>query len=176
MENKLIYDPVNHPTILSILKASVLHIECLKENEEAPFHLLKLADPSISKIKDYLSSGRCYLAQLNTETIGVMVLNEKNTDSIEIENIAIKASFQGRGFGKKLLQYADKISREAGYKKPIIATGNSSIGQMLLYQKEGFEMKCIEKNYFVRNYEEPIFENGIQCKHRVILEKILNDT
>lgn len=44
----------------------------------------------------------------------------------------------------------------------------------MLYQQEGFDLKVLDRDYFVRNYPEPIWENGIQCRHRLILEKELS--
>lgn len=35
-------------------------------------------------------------------------------------------------------------------------------------------LKVLDRDYFVRNYPEPIWENGIQCRHRLILEKELS--
>lgn len=154
---------------------SILHIAPLNDHQEIPFDLLRLADPSMEQINHYLKSGICYVAKLDKETIGVMVLNEVSPTSIEIKNIAIKESFQGRGFGKILLKYADKTSREDGYEFLKIGTGNSSIGQLSLYQKEGFEIKGIDQDFFIKNYSKPIFENGIQCKHMIILVKDLKE-
>jgi aminoglycoside 6'-N-acetyltransferase I len=88
--------------------------------------------------------------------------------------MAISELFQGNGFGKQLLQFAEEISQQSGYKKLIIGTGNSSIAQLALYQKAGFEIVRIEKDFFVKNYKQPIMENGIPCKHMIILEKELN--
>jgi len=85
----------------------------------------------------------------------------------------MKESEQGKEYGKALLRYGTKVSQESGYKNLIVGTGNSSIGQLTLYQKEGFEINRIEKNFFIKNYSEPIFENGTQRKHMVILEKNL---
>ena len=90
-----------------------------------------------------------------------------------LKNIAIDKAFQGRGFGKRLLKYADEISRQSNYNQLIIGTGNSSIGQLYLYQVQGFEIDHIEKDYFLYNYHNPFFENGIQCKHKVVLVKQL---
>ncbi|MFC5046137.1 GNAT family N-acetyltransferase [Aquimarina hainanensis] len=135
--------------------------------------LLELADPSRIQIESYLASGTCYIAVSNMETIGVIVLHKINATTIEIKNIAIKESQQKKGYGKALLAYAEKISRDSGFKKLIIGTGNSSIGQLTLYQKVGFEIDRILKNFFVEKYPNPIFENEIQCKHMLILEKDL---
>ncbi|CAM1357757.1 GNAT family N-acetyltransferase [Tenacibaculum xiamenense] len=148
-----------------------LKIEQVKENKDIPFKLLKMADPSREQIESYLKTGSCYIAKHQSKLIGVLVLNSVNSTTIEIKNIAIKESEQGKGFGKVLLQQAENLSKELGYKKLIIGTGNSSIGQLALYQKSGFEIDRIDKNFFLKNYKEPIFENGIQCKHMVVLEK-----
>ncbi|AHM60549.1 gcn5-related n-acetyltransferase [Flammeovirgaceae bacterium 311] len=152
-----------------------LHIEPLTGGQQPPFDLLELADPSKAQINLYLESGICYVAKLGDQIIGVMVLDEVDNATIEIKNIAIRESAHGKGFGKLLLIYAEKISREQGYKKLLIGTGNSSVGQLALYQKVGFEMKRIKKGFFLKNYSKPIYENGIQCKHLVILEKKLNN-
>lgn len=149
----------------------LLNIDKANHYQEIPFGLLELADPSRSQINEYLESGHCYVAKLNSQTIGVLILKELTPTSVEIKNIAIDELFQGKGYGKQLLKYADEISRKLNYEKIIIGTGNSSIGQLSLYQKEGFEMSHIKKDFFLDNYKEPIFENDIQCKHMVVLEK-----
>lgn len=151
----------------------LLHIAPLTTNQQIPFDLLALADPSKTQVDAYLQSGSCFIAKLESEIVGVIVLDELDSTTTEIKNVAVKESEQGKGYGKILLQYAQKASREKGCKNLIIGTGNSSMGQLALYQKEGFEITRIVKDFFLKNYKEPIFENGIQCKHRIILEKRL---
>lgn len=150
-----------------------LHIELLVNPSETPLELLYLSDPSKAHINSNLQSGSCYIAKLKSEIVGVIVLGNINSTTTEIKNIAVKESEQGKGIGKFLLRYAEDIIRESGNKKLIIGTGNSSIGQLALYQKEGFEIESIKKDFFLRNYDEIIFENGIHCKHMVVLGKKL---
>ena len=152
---------------------SSLQIEKLERNKDIPYDLLELADPSRIKINEYLKTGTCYLAKVDSKVVGVLVLSQVDSTSIEVKNIAVDEREQGKGFGKALLKYSELVSRELGFDKLIIGTGNSSLDQLALYQKVGFEMCEIQKDYFIKNYTEPIFENGIQCKHMVILEKIL---
>ena len=156
---------------------SGLNIQLLEDNENAPIDLLKLADPSTKLINLYLKSSQCYIGKINKRVIGVLVIKEIDYTTIEIKNIAVDEDEQGKGYGTLMLRFAEKVSIDLSYKKILIGTGNSSIGQLRLYQKEGFEIERIEKNFFVRNYKEPIFENGIQCKHKIILvKKIKNRT
>lgn len=146
-------------------------IEQLKDLSRAPYDLLLMADPSREMIESYLSKGVCYVAKKASEMVGVVVLTERDARVIEIMNIAVKASEQGQGLGRTLLDYCEKMSRDAGYGRLVIGTGNSSIAQLILYQKAGFEITDIQKDFFVTQYKEPIIENGIHCKHKIVLEK-----
>lgn len=156
------------------MKESRLRIEEIKEYGDIPFDLLELADPSRSQINEYLESGTCYMAKNGSKVIGVLVLLPIDSSRIEIKNIAVNETEQGKGFGKTLLKYSESVGRKLGFDKLVIGTGNSSLDQLAIYQKAGFEMREILVDFFIKNYSEPIFENGIQCKHMVILEKHLN--
>jgi ribosomal protein S18 acetylase RimI-like enzyme len=103
----------------------------------------------------------------------VLVLDTLSPTTLEIKNIAIAEPYQGKGYGKQLLKFAANIAREFRCQQLVIGTGNSSIGQLALYQKVGFDLIRIERNFFTNHYAEPIFENGIQCKHLLVLEKKL---
>ena len=152
---------------------SYLKIEEVKTNRDIPFDLLDLADPSRAMIEEYLKTGTCYLAKVESQVIGALVLDPLGSDRMEIKNIAVAESEQGKGYGKALLAHAERIAREYGAEKLIIGTGNSSLNQLALYQKAGFEIVGIENDFFTKNYPEPIYENGIPCKHKIILEKVL---
>lgn len=52
-----------------------------------------------------------------------------------------------------------------------IGTENSSIKQLELYKKLGFEINSIDNDFFIRNYKEEIFENGIRSVDMIKLRK-----
>jgi ribosomal protein S18 acetylase RimI-like enzyme len=81
----------------------------------------------------------------------------------------VREAFQGRGIGKKLIQFAMDQAREKNAKTIEIGTGNSSVGQLLLYQKCGFRITGIDRDFFIRHYPEKIYENGIQCRDMIRL-------
>ena len=151
-----------------------IHIELLSNDHGIPFDLLELADPSMARIKEYLKTGKCFVAKAGNAVVGVMVLEMDVSEDTEILNIAVSPPEQGKGIGKLLLRYAEHYAKGQARTKLIIGTGNSSIGQLALYQKEGFEIIRIERDFFTKYYDTPIVENGIVCKHRIILEKTLN--
>ncbi|MCE7794458.1 GNAT family N-acetyltransferase [Salipaludibacillus sp. CUR1] len=137
--------------------------------ENPPMALLLTADPSRVLVEEYLEKGACFVAEKNREVIGVYVLLPLKYDSAEIKNIAVSPKYQGKGIGKKLVKHAIEEARKRGFTTIEIGTGNSSIGQLALYQKCGFRISKIEKGFFTENYSEEIVENGIVCKDMIRL-------
>ena len=143
------------------------------QHQQLPFHLLLLADPSEEIVREYLPHSTCFIGKLNDTIVATLVVIELNNTSLEIKNLAVHEEMQSNGFGKQLLAFAADYAHKLGYKTLVIGTGNSSIHQLHLYQKVGFEMVRLVKNHFVQHYKTPIVENTIVCKHLVILEKEL---
>lgn len=134
-------------------------------------HLLLLADPSRKLVEAYLGSGTCFVAEMDKRMIGVYVLLQKGPELIEIMNIAVDERYHGKGIGKQLIGHAISHAREQGYKTIEIGTGNSGIGQLALYQKCGFRITGIDRDFFNINYTEAIYENGIQCQDMIRLSQ-----
>ena len=93
---------------------------------------------------------------------------------VEIKNIAVKPTFQQQGIGSLLIGHAIQIALLNRQKTICIGTANSSVGQLYLYQKFGFDITNIISHFFIDNYAEPIYEHGIQAKHKIELKKHLN--
>ncbi len=147
----------------------------LDQNKQVPYELLLLADPSKNLVDEYLKHSEIYTARLNDETIGIVVLFPLTTETIEIKNVAVKPEFQGQGLGSFLIENAVQVASLNRQKNICIGTSNSSVGQLYLYQKLGFEITDIKRHFFTDNYAEPIYENGIQAKHMLILTRQLNE-
>jgi len=144
-------------------------IRLLGEGEAIPLALLLLADPSEEEVMRYAGAARIFVCERDGGIVGACALSGVGQSVCEIKNIAVAGPFQGMGIGALLLRHVIAFARDAGFARVQIATGNSSIGQLYLYQKVGFEMQEIDRDYFVRTYPDAIFENGIRCRHRVLL-------
>jgi len=140
---------------------------------EIPRNLLALADPSEKSVNDYIERGICFLLEEGSKIKGVMVLLPTRPHTIEIVNIAVEEQYQDKGLGKYMLNEAFKIAKLEGYTIIEIGTGNSSLQQLFLYQKCGFRITGIDKDFFIKHYDSPIFENGIQCCDMIRLSKDL---
>ncbi|MFM1650732.1 GNAT family N-acetyltransferase [Brevibacillus sp. B_LB10_24] len=141
--------------------------------EAVPRDLLLLADPSPEFVEDYVSRGECFIAEADGQAIGVYVLLPTRPGTVELVNIAVDEKHQGKGIGKRLVAHAIQQAKSKGYRTIEVGTGNSSIGQLALYQKCGFRMTGIDRDFFVRHYPEEIFEQGIQCRDMVRLSQDL---
>lgn len=148
-------------------------IRQLQRNEVIPYHLLLLADETIEAINKYINDSELYIFEQDNRIKAIYVLQIEDRMNIEIKNIAVEEVSQGQGVGKLLLRDAASRAKARGFKTITIGTGDALTMQLELYQREGFKIFGIRKDFFIDNYSEPIYENGIQLKHMVMLKKKL---
>jgi ribosomal protein S18 acetylase RimI-like enzyme len=135
----------------------------LVKKTDLPLDLLLLADPSVEQIAAYLSCGEGYVAYQSDEPVGAYVIKEKENGVFELMNIAVKEELQQRGIGAMLLQHAIETVKNKGARK--LEVGTVCFGyQLSFYHRAGFRVMSVDKDFFVKNYCEPIYENGIQHK------------
>ncbi len=140
-----------------------LVVKKMSSDDEVPYDLLLLADPSIDRIYDYTNRGNCYAAYVNNNIVGVYVIIRTGPLTLELANVAVSKAYQGKGIGKRLIFSAIDMARKEKAKVLEVGTGNSSISQLALYQKCGFRIVRIDRDFFKKNYREKIIENGIEC-------------
>lgn len=128
--------------------------------------ILLEADPSVERVRSYLEHSKCYVAALDVEEIGAYVLKELSLGIYELMNIAVAPEFQRRGHGSELLSHAVNSAKDLGAHRLELGTGTFGY-QLAYYQKAGFRPFSLEVGFFLENYEEPIFENGIQHKDMI---------
>ncbi|MFC7060907.1 GNAT family N-acetyltransferase [Halobacillus seohaensis] len=120
------------------------------ENRKDYLPYLLLADENEDIINEYINDGEMYAITSENQTIGVCLFIFPEINVVEIKNIAIIFSKQGKGLGKAVIQEACTFFRRRGYAQLIVGTANSSIANIIFYQKTGFHMEAIRKNFFHR--------------------------
>jgi len=143
------------------------------ENFEDLWELLLLADPSREFVEQYLPSSKVYIAKINNRIVGVAVLFKHREGLFEIKNLAVAPQHQGKGVGYKLLIYVKSLLTESPEAELRICTGNTSEHQIAFYKKVGFKVTSLEKGYFLKNYPDPIYENGARCTDLVVLSQFI---
>ncbi|MGM0901641.1 MAG: GNAT family N-acetyltransferase [Bacillota bacterium] len=150
-----------------------MDIRLLDTDEKPPMDLLLLADPNRNFVEEYVKRGECYIAERDRQVIGVYVLLLTRPETVELVNVAVAEKHHGEGIGKRLVIHAIQIAKGKEYKTIEVGTGNSSIGQLALYQKCGFRITGVDRDFFLRHYQEEIVENGIQCRDMIRLSQDL---
>ncbi|MGK7951654.1 MAG: GNAT family N-acetyltransferase [Xenococcaceae cyanobacterium] len=147
----------------------MIRFQEIKQNE-VPWDLLLLAQPSLENIQTDLKQGLCHVAKIDSEIVGVFVIVQKSERLWEITNIAVAPKYQGQKIGKAILAHAISVAQNLGAREIEIGTGNSSLNQLAFYQKAGFRIVGVIPDFFTENYNEPIYENGIQCRDSIRLK------
>lgn len=150
-----------------------LEIRRLRADEQIPYNLLLLADETVEAIDRYISQSEIYILERDKHPVAVYALQALDGECIEIKNIAVAEKLQGQGIGRSLLRDATFRATRGGYQSLIIGTGDVLTRQLILYQKEGFEIFDVRRDFFIDNYPAPIYENGIQLRDMVMLKKSL---
>lgn len=136
---------------------------------------LVMADESESVVKEYIAEGQMFAIMAGSDSVaGVALFVEDSEGVIELKNIALDPQFRGMGLGKQVINLAFEIFREKGFRQMMVGTANSSIANLAFYQKAGFRMAEIRKDFFLK-YPEPIFEDGIQAVDMVVFERELQE-
>lgn len=118
----------------------------------------------------YLNQGECFVAKENNAVVGVIIVVKTKPDTFEIMAIAVKTEMQNKGIGKSLIAFVREKVKKTGAKYLEIGTGNPGVQQMLLYQKCGFRIVGVDFDYFRRNHDEKIMENGIECRDMIRMQ------
>lgn len=144
-------------------------IEILTDKKQY-LDLLLLADEQEDMIDRYLSRGRMYILDDDGIKCECVVTDEGN-GVLEIKNIATVPEYQGKGYAKAMIDFV--VNKYKGlYTVVQVGTGDSPL-TIPFYEKCGFVYSHSLPNFFIDNYDHPIFENGIQLVDMVYLKRPL---
>ena len=140
----------------------------IKENKKQYLPLLLLADEQESMIDRYLDRGTMYV--LDDHGIKCeCVVTDEGEGVLELKNIATEPEYQGKGYGKALIDFvATKYRGE--YSILQVGTGDSP-STVPFYEKCGFTRSHSIKNFFVDHYDHPIYEGGVKLVDMIYLHK-----
>ena len=149
---------------------------------DACLPLLLLADESRVEVDAYYQRGRLYAlvdADALVEAAGgaplgvVLVLP---TDAgAELKSVAVDPDQHNRGLGQRMLALVLDALRADGVRRVAVGTSNAGVGQLAFYQKAGFRLFSVERDYFTpeKGYGDDAVENGIRHRDMVWLDQEL---
>ena len=147
-----------------------MKIREVNDNKKQFISLLLLADEQENMVERYLEKGTMYVLE-DDEVKAECVVTDEGKGILEIKNIAVVPKYQGKGYGKMLLDFI--ACKYAGsYSILQVGTGDSPL-TIPFYEKCGFVRSHIVPRFFTDNYDHPIYEGGIQLVDMVYLQKHL---
>ncbi len=145
-----------------------MEIKEIKENKKHFLPLLLLADEQENMIDQYIDRGTMYVLEDNGIKCECIVTDE-GKGILEIKNIATEPEYQGKGYGKVLIDFI-ATKYKGKYSILQVGTGDSPL-TVPFYEKCGFVRSHSIKNFFIDNYEHPIYECGVQLVDMIYLQK-----
>jgi GNAT superfamily N-acetyltransferase len=92
--------------------------------------------------------GEILFARLEDAIIGTVALKPESDGGFELTKMAVGESWQGRGFGKRLLEVACERAKALGAPRVILYSQRSLKAAVTMYAKYGFtELPLIDARY-----------------------------
>lgn len=113
-----------------------------------------------------------YQLQVGEQLVAAATVQWRN-DPAEIIELAVAPELHGHGYGRAMIAAIIEQARQRGKQQLIVGTANSSIGNIAFYQKCGFRMDSIRRDYFWY-YREPVYEQGIRVLDMLMFRYDLN--
>ena len=145
-----------------------MKIREIKENKKQFLPLLLLADEQEDMIDRYLNKGTMYVLDDDGVKCECVITDEGN-GVLEIKNIATEPEYQGKGYGKALIDFV-ATTYKGKYSILQVGTGDSPL-TIPFYEKCGFIRSYSIKNFFTDNYDHSIYEAGTQLVDMIYLQK-----
>jgi len=144
-----------------------MEIKLITDNKEQFMDLLLLGDEQENMIRKYLYRGKLF-ALYDEDLRTVSVVTEEDNKTCEIKNIATYEKYQGKGYGKVMVNFIIK-SYKNNCKILLVGTGESK-RTISFYENFGFTYSHKIRNFFIDNYKHKMYEEGKQLIDMIYLK------
>ena len=111
--------------------------------------------PMLDDYDALIASGRVHVVEQNGAIQGILVLIPEH-DAMLLDNVALVPPAQGSGLGRRMLEYAEKASRDEGYRSIKLYANEAMTENISLYSRNGYsethraEEKGLKRVYMVK--------------------------
>ncbi len=138
----------------------------VKRNKKEYIDLLLLADEQEDMIDKYLEKGDMFIL-IDNGLKAECVVTKESEGVYELKNIATFPEFQGKGYGTTLIKYI--LNHYTDCETMYVGTGDSTV-TIPFYKKCGFKESHRIKNFFIDNYDHPMYEDEKRLVDMVYLK------
>lgn len=165
-KQKLIQGIKDYDATNAEVQPNIMNIRKITDNKKEYIDLLLLADEQESMIDNYLERGEMFILDDNGVKAECVITQESDC-VYELKNIAVLPDCQRKGYGKRLIEFL--FSSYTDCNTMLVGTGDFP-SALTFYKKCGFTESHRIKNFFIDNYDHPMFEDGKQLVDMVYLK------
>ena len=147
-----------------------MEIRKVETDKKQYLSLLLLADEQEDMVDRYLERGFMYVLE-DDGVKAECVMTDEGNGVLELKNIAVAPTAQGRGYGKAMVDFLIRTYK-GQYAVLQVGTGDSP-STIPFYEACGFYRHHLVKNFFTDHYDHPIYECGVQLVDMVYLQREL---
>jgi GNAT superfamily N-acetyltransferase len=112
-----------------------------------------------------------YTAWIGKKMVGAALVRWHETTEIEL--LAIMPSFRQKGIGRILLGLLIAEGGRRSVNTILVGTGNFAVGNIIFYQKCGFRMSFIRRDFFPKTKPSKM-ERGIVLRDMIVFDYQIN--
>lgn len=105
--------------------------------------------PMLDDYKAHIAAKHVYVLENEGQIVGYVVLIPEDTKTLLLDNIGVSPRFQKKGYGRKLMLFAEEWAKTQGYTTIILYTNIVMRENLVYYPKLGYAEthKVQEKGY-----------------------------
>lgn len=108
--------------------------------------------PMLDNYEEVIETHQVFVAVVENSIVGLVALS-RQSHCMLLDTIVVHPSFQGNGFGKKLLAHAEQEAKRQGYTEIQLYTHEKMTENKAMYQKLGYvEIERRVENGYRRIY------------------------
>ncbi len=127
---------------ITIRHANVDDAQEMKRCAEAAYqrYTFRLGKPPAPMLVDYTSiaaRGEAFVAQIDGKVVGILVFAICD-DRITLDNVAVFPEYQGKGIGRRLVQFAEDEAGRRGFPTLDLYTNEAMTENVAIYTRLGY--------------------------------------
>lgn len=137
--------------------------------------VLELADEPAPR-RSYLQEGRLFtIESTDAVPLAAILVIGAAPGVVELRAVAVTESAQGQGVGTKFVTAILAALARDGARTAIVGTASSGVRQLAFYQRRGFRLSHVERDFFTeaKGYPPGLAEHGIPTRDMVWLDRDL---
>ena len=144
----------------------------ITEDKRRYLPLLLVADEQEEMVMRYLPQGTLF-ALFDPELCAVAVVTDAGEGCCELKNLAVEPSRQRQGYGRRMVAFVIRRYAAQGCRTLRVGTGETP-SILRFYAQCGFRPASRIPDFFTRNYDHPIVEEGVLLRDMIVLEQPLD--